>query len=98
MFRWAIIFAVIALVAALLGFGGIAGLSAEFAKFLLVIAAVLFVVALLFGRGRRTLPYPRMPKPLPRPAAVRGCRHAFLKDRTPASRLAFIRPRQRYPW
>lgn len=56
MFRWAIIFAVIALVAALLGFGGIAGLSADFAKILLIIAAVLFVVALVFGRGRRTLP------------------------------------------
>lgn len=54
MFRWAIIFAVVALVAALLGFGGIAGLSAEFAKILLVVAAVLFVVALLFGRGGRT--------------------------------------------
>ena len=56
MFKWAIIFAVIALIAALLGFGGIAGLSAEFAKILLIIAAVLFVVALVFGRGRRTLP------------------------------------------
>jgi len=57
MFRYAIIFAVIALIAALLGFGGIAGLSADFAKILLVIAAVLFVVGILFGRGgRRTLP------------------------------------------
>lgn len=57
MFRYAIIFAVIALVAALLGFGGIAGLSADFAKILLVIAAVLFVVGVVFGRGGgRTLP------------------------------------------
>ena len=57
MFRYAIIFAVIALIAALLGFGGIAGLSADFAKILLVIAAVLFVVGILFGRGgRQTLP------------------------------------------
>ena len=56
MFRWALIFAVIALVAALLGFGGIAGLSAEFAKILLIIAAVLFVVAFFFGRGRRSIP------------------------------------------
>jgi len=54
MFRWAIIFAVVALVAALLGFGGIAGLSADFAKILLVIGVVLFVVAFLFGRGGRT--------------------------------------------
>jgi uncharacterized membrane protein YtjA (UPF0391 family) len=57
MFRYAIIFAVIALVAALLGFGGIAGLSADFAKILLIVAAVLFVVGIVFGRGgRRTLP------------------------------------------
>lgn len=56
MFRWAITFAVIALIAALLGFGGIAGLSADFAKILLVIGVVLFIVAFVFGRGRRTLP------------------------------------------
>lgn len=57
MLRYAIIFAVIALVAALLGFGGIAGLSADFAKILLIVAAILFVVGIVFGRGgRRTLP------------------------------------------
>jgi uncharacterized membrane protein YtjA (UPF0391 family) len=55
MFRYAIIFAVVALIAALLGFGGIAGLSAEFAKILLIVAAVLFVVGMVFGRGRRTI-------------------------------------------
>lgn len=55
MFRWAIIFAVVALIAALLGFGGIAGLSADFAKILLVIGVVLFIVAFVFRRGRRTL-------------------------------------------
>ncbi len=55
MFRNAIIFAVVALIAALLGFGGIAGLSAEFAKILLIVAAVLFVVGIVFGRGRRTI-------------------------------------------
>ncbi|WP_422061603.1 DUF1328 domain-containing protein [Sphingopyxis sp.] len=54
MFKWAIIFAVVALVAAVLGFGGVAGLSADFAKILLVIGVVLFVVAFLFGRGGRT--------------------------------------------
>jgi uncharacterized membrane protein YtjA (UPF0391 family) len=57
MFRWAIIFAVVALVAALLGFGGIAGLSADFAKILLLVAVVLVVLGFVFGRGgRRTLP------------------------------------------
>ncbi len=34
MFRWAIIFAVIALIASLLGFGGVAGLSKDFAVIL----------------------------------------------------------------
>ena len=41
MFRWAIIFAVIALIASLLGFGGVAGLSKDFAIILLVIAVIL---------------------------------------------------------
>lgn len=40
MFRWAIIFAVIALIASLLGFGGVAGLSKDFAIILLVIAVI----------------------------------------------------------
>lgn len=51
MFRWAIIFAVIALVASLLGFGGIAGLSKDFAYIFLVVAVILFVVGFIF-RGR----------------------------------------------
>lgn len=53
MFRWAIIFAVVALIAALLGFGGIAGISADFAKIFLVVGVALFALAFLFGRGRR---------------------------------------------
>ena len=43
MFRWAIIFAVIALIASLLGFGGVAGLSKDFAIILLVIAVILAI-------------------------------------------------------
>jgi len=56
MIRWAIIFFVIALVAALLGFGGIAGMSMEIAKFVAVIAIILFVISLVAGglRGRGT--------------------------------------------
>ncbi len=50
MFRWAIIFAVIALVASLLGFGGVAGLSQDFAVIFLVIAVILAVVAFI-SRG-----------------------------------------------
>lgn len=51
MFRWAIIFAVIALLASLLGFGGVAGLSADFAWIFLIVAVILSVVALL-TRGK----------------------------------------------
>jgi len=52
--RWAIIFLVVALVAAVLGFGGIANFSFEIAKFVAVIAIILFVVSLIMGgmRGR----------------------------------------------
>ncbi|WP_285021981.1 DUF1328 domain-containing protein [Novosphingobium sp. fls2-241-R2A-195] len=53
MFRWAIIFAVIALIAALLGFGGVAGLSASLAKIFLLVAAVILVAGFVFGRGKR---------------------------------------------
>ena len=55
MLRWAIIFLVAALVAAVLGFGGIANFSFEIAKFVAVIAIILFVVSLMAGgmRGRR---------------------------------------------
>jgi uncharacterized membrane protein YtjA (UPF0391 family) len=56
MFRWAIIFLIVALVAAVLGFGGIANFSFEIAKFIAIIAVILFVVALVMGglRGRGT--------------------------------------------
>ncbi|MCW1428060.1 DUF1328 domain-containing protein [Novosphingobium sp. JCM 18896] len=53
MFRWAIIFAVVALVAALLGFGGVAGLSADLAKVFLLVAAVILVIGFVAGRGPR---------------------------------------------
>ena len=51
MFRWAIIFAVIALVASFLGFGNIAGLSKEFAYIFLIIAVILFIVGFV-SRGK----------------------------------------------
>lgn len=54
MLRWAIIFFIIALVAGLLGFGGVAGDSMQIAKFIAIIAVILFVVSLVFGglKGR----------------------------------------------
>jgi uncharacterized membrane protein YtjA (UPF0391 family) len=56
MARWAIIFFVIAIVAALFGFGGIAGDAAWIGQILLFVFLVLAVVSLIFGRGSRTLP------------------------------------------
>jgi len=50
MLRWAITFALIAIVAAALGFGGLANASADIAKFLAVVFLFLFVIALVMGR------------------------------------------------
>ena len=47
MFRWAIIFAVIALIASLLGFGGVAGMSKDFAVILLVVAVILAIIGFI---------------------------------------------------
>jgi uncharacterized membrane protein YtjA (UPF0391 family) len=47
--RYAAIFFVIALVAALFGFGGIAAGAAEIAKVLFVVFVVLFLVSLVWG-------------------------------------------------
>ena len=54
MLGWAIFFFFLALVAAFLGFGGVAALSADIAWILLVIFVVLFVATLLVHlvRGR----------------------------------------------
>jgi uncharacterized membrane protein YtjA (UPF0391 family) len=50
MMRWAIIFAILALVAGVLGFGNLAGDFAYIAKILLFVFLVLFVISLIFGR------------------------------------------------
>ncbi len=50
MLRWAIIFAIISLIAGAFGFFGPAGTAADIAKFLLLVFAVLFVVSLILGR------------------------------------------------
>lgn len=49
MLYWTLIFLVIALVAGLFGFGGIASASAGIAKVLFAIFLVLFLVSLIFG-------------------------------------------------
>jgi uncharacterized membrane protein YtjA (UPF0391 family) len=55
MIGWALTFLVIALIAALLGFGGIAGVAIEAAKIVFFVAVVLFLIAAVVGiaRGRR---------------------------------------------
>ena len=54
MLGWAATFLIIAVIAAIFGFGGIAVASAGIAKILFFIFIVLFLVSLLFGamRGR----------------------------------------------
>ncbi|HYG02522.1 MAG TPA: DUF1328 domain-containing protein [Chryseosolibacter sp.] len=49
MLRWSVIFFVIAIVAAIFGFGGIAEGAADIAKVLFFIFLALFVIAILFG-------------------------------------------------
>ncbi len=53
MLRFAVIFLVIAIIAAVFGFGGIAAGATEIAKILFYIFVVLFVVSLIFGLFRR---------------------------------------------
>ncbi len=58
MMNWAITFFLLAIVAAVFGFGGIAGTFVEIAKFLAILFVVLFVASLIFGMvtGRRSTP------------------------------------------
>jgi uncharacterized membrane protein YtjA (UPF0391 family) len=60
MLRWAIGFFVLALIAALLGFGGIAASAAGIAKILFWGFVILFVVSLVTGlaTGRTTRVFP----------------------------------------
>jgi uncharacterized membrane protein YtjA (UPF0391 family) len=50
---WAVVFLVVALVAALFGFGGVAGTAMEGARLLFWVAIVLFVVSLIVSFVRR---------------------------------------------
>ena len=52
MFYWAAVFLIIALVSAVFGFSGIAGLSQEIAWLLVVAGLVLAAVSFLLGRRR----------------------------------------------
>jgi uncharacterized membrane protein YtjA (UPF0391 family) len=50
MLRWAIVFALIAIIASGLGFFGLADTSAQIAKLFALVFLVLFVVAVVAGR------------------------------------------------
>jgi uncharacterized membrane protein YtjA (UPF0391 family) len=50
MLRYALIFLVVAIIAAVFGFGGIAGDAAWIAKILLVVFLILAAVSLILGR------------------------------------------------
>jgi len=55
MLKWAFVFLIIAIIAALLGFGLIAGTAAMLAKIFFFVFLVLFVISLFSGRRRAAL-------------------------------------------
>jgi len=50
MLHWSLMFLVFALIAAVLGFGGLAGAGVGIAKILFFVFLVIWVVAMIFGR------------------------------------------------
>jgi uncharacterized membrane protein YtjA (UPF0391 family) len=52
MLSWVVTFLIIALIAGILGFGGIAGVSIEVAKAIFFIAVVLFIISAVVGLAR----------------------------------------------
>jgi uncharacterized membrane protein YtjA (UPF0391 family) len=54
MLGWALTFLIVALIAAVLGFGGIAGFAVEITKIIFFVAIILFVISAVVGlvRGR----------------------------------------------
>jgi uncharacterized membrane protein YtjA (UPF0391 family) len=57
MLSWVVTFLIVALIAGVLGFGGIAGVSIEIAKTIFFIAVVLFLISAVVGlaRGRNNV-------------------------------------------
>ena len=52
MLSWVVTFLIVALIAGILGFGGIAGVSIEIAKTIFFIAVVLFIISAVVGLAR----------------------------------------------
>ena len=53
MLSWVVTFLVIALIAGILGFGGIAGASIEIAKIIFFVSLILFLISAVVGLTRR---------------------------------------------
>jgi len=53
---WVVTFLVIALIAAALGFGGVAGVAVETAKIVFFVAVILFAVSAIVGLARGRTP------------------------------------------
>ena len=53
MLYWALMFFVVAIIAAVFGFGGIAAGASSIAQILFFLSLVLFLVSLVMGLGRR---------------------------------------------
>lgn len=53
MLRWTVTFLIIAIIAAVFGFGNIAAGAASIAKILFFIFVVLFLLSLIFGKSMR---------------------------------------------
>ena len=54
MLRWSITFFVVAIIAAILGFGGIAGAAVGIAKIFFFVFLALFVISLIMGKKPAT--------------------------------------------
>ncbi|MFZ2155450.1 MAG: DUF1328 domain-containing protein [Bradyrhizobium sp.] len=52
MLSWVVTFLIVALIAGILGFGGVAGASIEIAKIIFFVALVLFLVSAVIGLAR----------------------------------------------
>ena len=79
MLSWVVTFLVIALIAAILGFGGLAGASIEIAKIIFFVAIVLFLVSAVVGLARGRTSQAHLP--------LRGHRHVPADALGPATAL-----------
>jgi len=54
MLGWTLTFLIVALIAGVLGFGGVAIISVEIAKIIFFVAIILFLISAIFGFMRRS--------------------------------------------